>query len=300
MLRYKDTILVVHPSGGYGRFLAWCLAYFSGELEEYSNVPHAKSSTHSKSIAEGAIHFGLSDCNISRTTVEYLTGSDEFKFGNTVGQFNDIQKQKSYVHDYQHFFKKIVLLTQDPSCQLMLFHNIMKRTRVENQHDFFDNIIARFREQFAAQDPVPTWQLREMISFDHYSYLRYVPDLYQPIVSSKVVNVPIRQLIHHFQNTVTKLLQQLDLPLVHSNQFDRISKEWLSKEHFTNIDYLCQDIVTATLEGSDVSWHADQLTIIDEAFIQFQLRSKNFEMRCYGVDTFPTNSVQLKELLYPV
>lgn len=278
--------------------LAWSLAYFSGKFEKNSNVARPNSSTHSQPIPKGIIYFDPSDFNNGRATVEYLTSSDEFKFGSTLGPLDDIQKHKSYVQDYQHFFKKIVLLTPDSDCQLLLLHNRLKYHTAQQLSEFFNSIIGQHREEFAAHNIVPTWQLREMISFDYC--LSHVSELYQPVTSDQVVNIPISQLVHQFQETVTKLLQQLDLPLVHSDQFDRISNEWLSTEQFINVDHLCQHIVTATLEGSAVSWHADQLTIIDEAFIQRQLRNKNFEMRCHGLDTFPTNSVQLKELLYPV
>jgi predicted nuclease with RNAse H fold len=44
----------------------------------------------------------------------------------------------------------------------------------------------------------------------------------------------------------------------------------------------------------------EPLPLPSEAWIQWQLRNLGYELRCHGLDMFPTNSVQLRELLYRV
>ena len=305
MLPYKDTILVVHPRGGYGKIFLWCLAYFSGQFKKGAAIPSWMLRYPYRDIMpywpdQGVISFITDETFGSerRTTAEYLQGSSEFLFGCTTALFDqDLEQHQSYINDYKLCFKKIVQLTLDSSCHLMLLHNKLKKSKDDGYQQLFNRIIDHCREPFGASDPVPVWQLREMVSFEHSNNNI---DQYQPVVSDQVINVPIRQLVHNFQGTVVGVLQCLDLPIVHDDHFDRIKSQWLDSEKFVNVDSLCQQIVSAVLSGQEFEWSADQLSLIDEAYIQYLLRQNRLELRCYGLDTFPTSSVQLKELLYPV
>ena len=55
-------------------------------------------------------------------------------------------------------------------------------------------------------------------------------------------------------------------------------------------------IVDHCLDGNDMS--IGDLTIFDEAYIQFLLRERGYEMRCYNLNVFPKTTQDLRELLY--
>jgi len=304
MLPRKNTILVVHPPGGYGKIFLWCLAYFSGQFRKDAKLPswmlkYPYRDIIPYSLNQGVISFITDETFGSerQTTTEYLHSNNEFLFGCTTADFGqDLEQQQSYINDHKLCFKKIVQLTLDSSCHLMILHNKLKKSKDGGYQQFFNRVIDHCKEPFGASDPVPVWQLREMVSFEHSNST----DQYQPVVSDQVINVPVRQLVHNFQGTVVSVLQYLDLPIVHDDQFDRIKNQWLDSEKFVNVDSLCQHIVSAVLSGQEFEWSADQLSLIDEAYVQYLLRQNQLELRCYGLDTFPTSSVQLKELLYPV
>ena len=40
------------------------------------------------------------------------------------------------------------------------------------------------------------------------------------------------------------------------------------------------------------------VTILDEAYVQDRLRKHGYLIRCYGLNTFPKTSAELRELLY--
>ena len=63
---------------------------------------------------------------------------------------------------------------------------------------------------------------------------------------------------------------------------------------------LCKNIVTSTISNTPFDWADQNTTLVGESFVQWDLRNRGFEIRCDGLDTFPTNSLQLRELLYPV
>ena len=305
----KDTVLIVYPPGGYGFFLNWCLEYFSGNFSKDTPLPASKTvqqqiSNQLAPVAtpEGEIFFITGNGTHQRCNVaEYASNNIEYQFSRTAAFFSDDQccnKHKSYIQDYQDLFKKFVCLTQDQRCYLMIKQNFLnKNSRMQN---FIESTISINKDIFGAQVPVPNWQLREMISFEHNTMLRLPTEFCQPISQNNVINVAITELVNNFQPALIKLFENLDLPMTHQDQLDRIESEWLANESFTKIDQLCHDIVASVLEGRNMSWQPHQLTLLDEAYVQCLLRNKNFEIRCYGLDTFPTNSVQLKQLLYPV
>ena len=290
----------------------WCLEYFSGNLPAESSVPSWLSTPpYFLHTCHTDVLPITSSCNLifirnnelhqSTTLADYLAGTDEYQFLRTTATVIDdvdYQQHRSFVQEYKKFFKRIVCLTQDQSCHLLILHNFLKKGNLLQQ--FVDRTLLQNKDAFAATDTVPIWQLREMISFEHHKLVQYTTQLYQPSTEIGVINVSIRNLIDHFQNTLVGLFDDLDLPMTRCDQLHRVESEWLGDEKFIGTDQLCLDIVTNTLAGNTFSWSTDQLTLIDEAYVQYLLRQHQFELRCYGLDMFPTNSVQLKQLLYSV
>jgi hypothetical protein len=300
----KDTVLIVYPPGGFGFFLNWCLEYFSGNFSKAAKFPFLENLQQDLDLssinAPDALFLITSDtgmhdcCSVS----DYINNNIEYQFGRTNAVFDYGKKHKFYIQNNQEFFKKFVCLVQDQSCCLMVKHNLLKR--FNRMQDFVENTVSRNKDAFGAQLPVPQWQLREMISFEHQAMVEQHNELYQPISHRQVINVSITDLVNDFQSTMINLFADLDLTMAHQDQLGRIEAEWLADKKFTKIDQLCHDIVSAVLNGHNLSWQQHQLTLIDEAYIQYLLRQNRLELRCYGLDTFPTSSVQLKELLYPV
>jgi len=308
-MRNKDTVLIMYPPGSYGFFLNWCLEYFSGNLSRDATLPTSDTVQQQMSkqlppaaISNGGIFFIAGNgvhqrCNVA----DYANNDIEYQFGRTVAFFSDDQsrnKHKSYIQDYQDLFKKFVCLTQDQHCYLMIKHNFLsKHSRMQN---FVERTISINKDMFGAQLPVPRWQLREMISFEHNTMLGLHTEFYQPVSHNKVINVAVTDLVNNFQLTLVKLFEELDVPMLYQDQLEKVETEWLANKSFIKIDRLCHDIVAAVLDGHKISWQSHQLTLFDEAYVQCLLRNKKFEIRCHGLDTFPTDSSQLKQLLYPV
>ena len=72
----------------------------------------------------------------------------------------------------------------------------------------------------------------------------------------------------------------------------------LSLQKFTNHDVLCNQIVNNTVTNTLLDWQHQPLTLVNESWVQWRFRELGYNMACHGLDMFPTNTVQLKELLY--
>jgi hypothetical protein len=109
-----------------------------------------------------------------------------------------------------------------------------------------------------------------------------------------VTFIEIGQLRDNFVETITKLFEKLNLPIIRNN-IDFIYTEWDKLQYFKNKDKQVKDIVDAVLNDIDLDF--GELSIIDEAEIQRQLRNNGREIKCYNLNIFPTNTADLKKLL---
>jgi hypothetical protein len=148
---------------------------------------------------------------------------------------------------------------------------------------------------------VPVWIMREFLSFyllpawfdqiewDHAAHFNH----------SRLITVRVPELLFDFEKTLLKIKNfcNLDyrLPI---NSLDSIHQKMLSCQTFLNHDKLCHQIIKSVTDSLDFSW--TKLSLTSEAWIQWQLRNLGFEIKCQDLDKFPTNSVHLKKLLYPV
>ena len=56
---------------------------------------------------------------------------------------------------------------------------------------------------------------------------------------------------------------------------------------------LIELIVKRTIKEIPYTWNADELSIIGEAKIQYLLRAKGYDLKCFNLDVFPTTSTEL-------
>lgn len=70
---------------------------------------------------------------------------------------------------------------------------------------------------------------------------------------------------------------------------NNINLKTTDKEHIT-----VNTILNHFLDDSDYSWNPKDLTIIGEAQIQALLRNNGYDLKCFGLDVFPTSIKELK------
>jgi hypothetical protein len=74
--------------------------------------------------------------------------------------------------------------------------------------------------------------------------------------------------------------------------------QWRSRQQYVIDEHaVIQSIVPAVLSGQDLEWPG--LSIIGEAILQNHFRRAGYEWRCEDLDQLPTNSVQLRDIIYP-
>jgi len=107
------------------------------------------------------------------------------------------------------------------------------------------------------------------------------------------------ELLYNFESTIQKLQKFCNLEFK-KNIADLVPLHdtMLSLQPYLSQDQLCHNIVNHTLTNQLFEWR--DIPLPSQSWVQWKLRKLGYEIRCYGLDMFPTNSVQLRELLYPV
>jgi len=293
-----NTIPIVFNAGAYGTYLEWCLTTLSSTdpiRSPFTRIgnSHAFRGNHLMSF-ENWIDYVKSD-NLQKFV----------RFHPKSRQSDSLSLVLTQVCESVNF---AIYLYPDPNSILLCLNNTYSKIWDDWWAVQFSSSIDpnKIYENWPVSrntsiTDVPVWIRREFLSY----YL--MPAWFDQIEwnhittwrNDKCCTVFVSDLLHDFKNTLEKISKHCNL------QYSR-SIDDLVEYHSTNLslqkhltqDQICNTIITAVLKNQDHTW--DELPFASEVWLQWQLRNQRFEIRCDGLDKFPTNSLQLRELLYPV
>lgn len=294
---YKHAFLIVYPVGAYGSFVDWCIHWFSGQIDENMLPFTATGSAHQwRGNAAGDV------IDQPHKTIEWFLTNDTVPFAIrthlTFKKYDPVNFAQS-LRSYQQNFRKVILVNNNPDCHLLLLHNTSTKAKVLSYDKLTSRIIDTYRSQFGADELIPNWQLREMMSYWHEQYHCQLRDTYQPLHSHDIINVDVKNLVYDFEQTLCSLFDKLEIPMLRASRLTEIKNLWLSLQKFKNLDQQLKQIVSATVGDENLEFGVlDHL--LDEAFIQWKLRTDhNMDLLCFGLDQFPTNTKTLRNFLIP-
>lgn len=150
----------------------------------------------------------------------------------------------------------------------------------------------------AIQD-IPNWIQREFLSLYfmpawHDQVEWYHPDGWQ---NPKCCAITVGDLLNNFEKTLQKISLFCGIEYVRPIQdLLPFHEQNLKNQKYLHQDALCTNIIQAVTSNQHLAW--EPLSLLSEAWIQWQLRNLGYEIQCHELDKFPTNSVHLHELLY--
>lgn len=140
------------------------------------------------------------------------------------------------------------------------------------------------------------WELREWLSLFYTEWINewivarhLAPDSWLKISSDDILNNTLDTCI-----SICDYFGGLDsLKIIDLREF---LITWRSAQQYIIDEYiLINEIVKSTIAGTRLTWRP--LNIISEAIIQQKLRSHGCNIKCYNLNSFPTNSLELRSLL---
>lgn len=288
------NICIIYNGGTYGTFIEWCLHYFS-DLSVSDVLPFTPvGNSHNFKGNYLPDHDAVD---------EYVNSPDDFltvRYHIKRQEQDDTLKRLEFICDN---FKKIIFMHCTSNSFIWNINNKIDKVHKEGWLNYekygFKNL-----DQWGVGKNIDTmapWEIREFLSFylqeQHTSEsdLRNIDQIRSTFTN--VCMIPIENLRDEFTQTIKRLLDYCELPLVRNN-FDYVYDQWISLQFHKNKDQLLKEIVMSIINNEYLDWASNNLTLADTAMIQHSLRQQGLEIKCHGLDKFPTNSLALKELLY--
>jgi hypothetical protein len=144
---------------------------------------------------------------------------------------------------------------------------------------------------------VPRWILREFFSLwitmcfaDGYSVEKYknIPNQ---------ITVDAQDIISNFNNILTAICQECGLTItVDQDSIEQNHANFLKSQHYLDSQIGCEQWVNDTIIAKDCPTPVK--TIFDEAYIQHVFRIRGYEIKCDGLNHFPTSTFEMKPLIY--
>jgi len=292
----KTTVIAFH-GGCYGTYLEWCLSTLTSS--EDIQTPFNSNGNSHKFLGH---HLGcIQGWRIYRNKPQHY-------------QFVRLHPKTEVDHCIQTNLReiaeqadKIIYLCPDKSTLLLCLNNHFYKIW-DNWFSQSLGITSDINKIYnnwpvtadTPVDQISTWILREFCSF--YLTPMWLDQIGWndvPCNHPKVMIVTVGQLLRDFETTLTKIQNFCDLNFIKPiSELLLYHEQNLQLQKYLNHDQLCNHIIKSTIENFDFSW--SPLSLPSESWIQWQLRNLGYEIRCNELDTFPTNSLQLKELLYSV
>jgi hypothetical protein len=163
--------------------------------------------------------------------------------------------------------------------------------------DFFfgDNRadIVQWNSNYQHWRDMKPWELREWFSL-FYSAIaqKWINSRYQ--IPDYVLPVTNQTILDDTLGTFQKIIKHCGL--TEKSGLDEYSIKWRQAQQYIVDEFLLLDqIIKHTVEKQPFVWH--DLNIFAESIIQRRLRELGYEIRCDGLDIFPTDSETLANLL---
>jgi len=280
---------IIFNGGSYGHFVAWCLCYFSGKTDclpfNETGSSHLFTDTDFKLHGLIKIHPKFTNDTYKDHVLAERIDNIAAKYGSGILLYANYDL---FVLNINNKFDKI-------------FHGKGGWLgHVESMGPDMANNLKKW--QVDNLDNMQQWQIREFLSYFIWkqhekeieidTILRYHND--------NIVKIDIKRLINEFQVTIEHLLDYCNFTKTRSN-FEEIYELWIKLQTHIYKDQIVESIIKNVINNNDFDWSDKNLSIVDEAIIQFKLRDLHkLDLKCYDLNEFPTSTKDLRKYLEPI
>ena len=153
--------------------------------------------------------------------------------------------------------------------------------------------IVNWNKDYTHWSQLQPWELREWFSLFYTTWIQeWIESQYQ--VNSTWLKIKNTDILSDPLTEFRKIINYYGL--TEFKEIESFSNEWkLAQQYIVDEFNLLDSIVDYTINNLPLSWNS--LNIVAEAIIQQRLRALGYEIRCDGLNTFPTDSKTLYNLL---
>jgi hypothetical protein len=284
--------------GTYGTYLEWCLTMLCSKTSIVAPFTETGSSHKFK---------GNHLLNMDGWQ-RYCESGNEFDFVRFHPKTTASENVSTNLDSVMSLVDRAIYIYPDAGSMLLTINNAYEKVWSNWwQHQFNGSIDpAKIYNNWPVSPDVPvsqlpTWIQREFLSLYLVPAWKDQVNWYHLDSWSNLncCTVLVNDLLQNFESTLESIGKFCNLDFqTPPSELAPYHSQNLKLQKFYGQDQICQKIIQSVLTNQPMQW--DVLPLPSEAWIQWELRNRGYEIRCHGLDIMPTNSVQLKELLYPV
>ena len=276
--------IVIYAGGCYGQFVTFTLDWLQGNYSEDFRPFTPQGNAHDNN---SPIRYDLQHALEDPVTNSHMHPIQE---KDSMDDMHDVIDKLLGVYD------QVVVLYPELTDFVWTCNN--KLYKIRGPERWYKERLET-NPNFKSLDNHEVWNMREWLSIQMWDHHKSETghDVMIDYDNPKVYKFPVNKLRDDFTRTFNDLGTFLGLHNVRLNdQMDELHQDWLTNEKFIYKDRLIKELTDAIINDVDMEMH--DLTLFDTAFIQRNLRLAGYEIECYGLNTWPTNTKQLRKLLY--
>jgi hypothetical protein len=296
------TIPILYNGGAYGTYLEWVLTTL---VSKNNIVPPFTITGNSHRYA--GTHLG--QIGTDRWN-QVINKKKDTQFVRVHPKASETDSLNNNLQTILNLFEKVIYIYPDHNSVLLNINNeytkVWDNWLVQRLKDpvFADNLYSNWSISADTQpSQIPAWIVREILSYNLMPSWRSQVEWYHPDrwTHPRCFLILIKDLLYNFEATILKIQEFCNLQFQKSiNELIPYHHSMLSLQKYLNQDQLCADIVNSIVNNHPINWDNQPLPLPSQSWVQWQLRNLGYEIQCHGLDTFPTNSVNLQELLYKI
>jgi hypothetical protein len=153
--------------------------------------------------------------------------------------------------------------------------------------------VSRWNQNYTEYSNLAPWEFREWFSIFYPSWIQEWQDSCEQVPASWLKISP-DDILFNTKDTFENVIEFCKL--TKKCELETFVDQWQHAQKYILDEYvLLNNIVDATIKQQAYTWKP--LHLIAEAIIQKKLRDNGHEIRCDGLNTFPTSSIELYKLL---
>lgn len=279
-------IYIFFSSGAFGSTIEYSVRRFS---KEFKTVDTAV-------LADGSMHSFSKECH--PVNLDQLTDIDpDVNIVTPIYPNWNLLSVKDTIDEFKKIVTsddKVIFITQDNITsaarhELFAYHKlgiIEKRFKLSN--------IQQWNKNYNSFDDMQSWEKREYLSLIYNELMVELLDA-KNYSDYNWYTITTNNILFDFEKTIKNIINYLELTFV-DDGIDEFYNTWKEKQKYILDDYqLVEKIVDTVITDQELSW--GKLNLVAESLIQYKLKLAGFELQCFNLNSFPSNSTQLKQLL---
>lgn len=288
-------IHVFYVPGMFGTTLESVLRNYSNELTSVDAGMQPDGSIHSfekecHPISESDIDLQLKSINRDSITTPIYP----FR---TLHLPEILEKYAEYINGASREILVHAANTRDAELNMLFQYHKIATGSLQMGLDIFcfgnEHNIINWNIDYKHWNELRPWELREWFSLFYVAWVQEWIESKDQVGDNfcKVSNIEI---LENLPRAVRKIFKHCNL--TESPGLDDFAVHWRSKQQYIMDEFdLLDRVVECTINNVPFSWNP--VNIIAESIVQQRLRANGYEIRCDGLDVFPTDSTTLYNLL---